>query len=80
VPRAGEKIDKKKKKEASKEDQPAQDQRKAVSLDSLLDTEEDQNFGEAPEKEMKTFGVDDSTMPGGEPPSEKEEPRVAAPC
>eukprot|EP00931_Biecheleriopsis_adriatica_P123364 TRINITY_DN983_c0_g1_i1.p1 TRINITY_DN983_c0_g1~~TRINITY_DN983_c0_g1_i1.p1 ORF type:complete len:752 (+),score=162.55 TRINITY_DN983_c0_g1_i1:208-2256(+) len=80
LPRTGEKLfEKKKKKKDTPEEptNPAPARRK--SLTSLLDDDKDIDFGEAPQKDMVKHGVDESTLPGGEPPAEVE-PQVAAPC
>jgi hypothetical protein len=80
VPRAGEKHSDKKKKEKSTQEQKPKDDKKTMSMDALLQVgEKDQDFGEAPEDEMKRYGVDASTMPGGKAPSESA-PSISPPC
>jgi len=80
VPRAGEKHSDKKKKEKSTQEQKPKDDKKSMSMDALLQVgEKDQDFGEAPEDEMKWYGVDASTMPGGKAPSESA-PAISPPC
>eukprot|EP00930_Biecheleria_cincta_P017193 TRINITY_DN13745_c0_g1_i2.p1 TRINITY_DN13745_c0_g1~~TRINITY_DN13745_c0_g1_i2.p1 ORF type:complete len:693 (+),score=118.31 TRINITY_DN13745_c0_g1_i2:61-2139(+) len=37
------------------------------ALMSQLEADVDQDFGDAPEQDMMAYGVDDSTLPGGEP-------------
>lgn len=40
------------------------------ALMSQLGADVDQDFGDAPKHDMIAFGVDDSTLPGGEPPAD----------
>eukprot|EP00930_Biecheleria_cincta_P033238 TRINITY_DN23010_c0_g1_i1.p1 TRINITY_DN23010_c0_g1~~TRINITY_DN23010_c0_g1_i1.p1 ORF type:complete len:715 (+),score=128.68 TRINITY_DN23010_c0_g1_i1:43-2187(+) len=80
VPKAGVKNFDKKKKEKSTQEQKPKDDRRTISMDALLQVgEKDQDFGDAPEGEMKRYGVDASTMPGGKAPSESA-PAISPRC
>jgi len=58
----------------------SQAEEKILSLDELLENDKDKDFGDAPDAEARSYGVDDSLMPGGQPPSESEPCPVSLPC